>query len=130
MRTVLSLKHRDAEWIRRPEDTLPRSSSITLTRRGRFVLFGLPLLSSVIIAAALLMMFFAAGTANAGTESAGVVTRTVTVGSGDTLWDIARDVDPKGDTRESIAKINDLNDLSSGRVTPGQRLIVPVISKG
>ncbi|WP_238147702.1 MULTISPECIES: LysM peptidoglycan-binding domain-containing protein [Micrococcaceae] len=130
MRTVLSLKNRDTEWIRRPEATPSKNSPMTLTRRGRFVFFGLPLLSTVIIAAALLMMFFAAGTANAGTESAGVVTKTVTVGSGDTLWDIARDVDPSGDTREAIAKINDLNDLSSGRVTPGQRLIVPVISEG
>lgn len=128
MRNVFASMRRDAEWTHVPSITT--ASKMSLTRRGRFVFFGLPVLTTMLVGAVLLTMFFGAGTANAGTEDVGSVTKTVTVGSGDTLWDIAHEADPTADTRETIAKINDLNDLASGRVTPGQRLIVPVISEG
>lgn len=91
--------------------------------------FGLPVLSAVVVVAVALMMFLVPGTAQAGTESAASTTESVVVGSGDTLWDIARDVDSSADVRVTMDKINDLNDLGSGQVTPGQRLIVPIISE-
>ncbi|WP_269929042.1 LysM peptidoglycan-binding domain-containing protein [Kocuria massiliensis] len=105
-----------------------REGQLTLTRRGRFILIGLPTLMVGLCVVALLMLFLSAGTASASPQSAGQGTQTVIVGSGETLWDIAAEVDPAADTRDIISQIDDMNDLSSGHVTPGQRLIVPVIS--
>lgn len=129
MSTFSQTTSRDAEWIRHVGATRVRTSHLSLTRRGRFVFFGLPVLSAVVVVAVALMMFLVPGTAQAGTESAASTTESVVVGSGDTLWDIARDVDSSADVRVTMDKINDLNDLGSGQVTPGQRLIVPIISE-
>lgn len=129
MSTFTQIKGRDAEWIRHVGAARARTSHMSLTRRGRFVFFGLPVLSAVVVLAVALMMFLVPGTAQAGTENAASTTQSVVVGSGDTLWDIARDVDSSADVRVTMDKINDLNDLGSGQVTPGQRLIVPIISE-
>lgn len=54
--------------------------------------------------------------------SSGAVT---TVGSGDTLWSLAEQVDPGADPREVIAAIMALNGLSSPALQPGQVLRLP-----
>jgi nucleoid-associated protein YgaU len=60
-----------------------------------------------------------------GPESADV-TMTVNVDVGDTLWDIAGEVAPAVDRRETVATIMDLNDLSSPRdIRVGDELLVP-----
>lgn len=131
MRTALAAP-RPAEQLTHVHatPTMPasRKGELTLTRRGRFILIGLPTLLIGLCVAALLMLFLSAGTASASSQSAGQGTQTVIVGSGETLWDIAAEVDPSADTRDIISQIDDMNHLSSGHVTPGQRLIVPVIS--
>ena len=66
--------------------------------------------------------------AGAGTESAGSATRTVTVHPGETLWQIALQVAPKDDPRDTIDRIRDLNSLDTTVVQAGQRLIVPAAS--
>jgi nucleoid-associated protein YgaU len=55
-----------------------------------------------------------------------VVVDEVVVQSGDTLWGIASTASAPGeDVRETIARIMELNGLSSSTIRPGQRLVVP-----
>ena len=109
--------------VRPPAVKPPR---LRLTRRGRIVLIGLPL---VLLAAILLSL---AGLLNspakaADTASGLAVTPavSVTVQPGESLWAIAGAVDPGRDPRDVIADIVQLNDLDGGRVMPGQQLFVP-----
>ncbi|MBT2520671.1 LysM peptidoglycan-binding domain-containing protein [Arthrobacter sp. ISL-28] len=103
-----------------------RPPRLRLTRRGRIVLIGLPL---VLLAALLLSL---TGLLNspakaADTASGLSVTKTVsvTVQPGESLWVIAGAVDPTRDPRDVIADIVQLNDLEMGKVLPGQQLFVP-----
>lgn len=103
-----------------------RPPRLRLTRRGRIVLIGLPL---VLLAALLLSL---TGLLNspakaADTASGLSVTETVsvTVQPGESLWAIAGTVDPTRDPRDVIADIVQLNDLDNGKVMPGQQLFVP-----
>jgi len=105
-------------------DPLP---PLRLTRRGRVVLIGIPL---VLVAAFLLLM---AGFLNAPAKAADSVEDlavtpavSVTVQSGESLWAIAAAVAPERDARDVIADIVQLNNLSAGTVLPGQQLYVPV----
>lgn len=103
-----------------------REGGLRLTRRGRFVIFGLPVLAGAVTVAALLMLVLLPGQAQADTDQAVPERTVVTVSSGDTLWSIAREVDPEGDPRGTTAQIVDLNDLTQSGLTPGQQLVVPV----
>jgi hypothetical protein len=87
--------------------------------------FGIPLitLAALIVLGALILI--SPHTANAGNNSQGAGTRYVTVQSGDTLWDIAQEVDPKTDPRDTMVQISKLNDLQGSTVKVGQRLEVP-----
>lgn len=101
-----------------------RPVRLRLTRRGRFVLFGLPVLAvaACLLGAGLLML--TSGTAQAGSESHPGGTQSVTVAPGDTLWDIAQAAAPEEDPRSTMAQIEELNQLD-GSVRPGQHLVVP-----
>ena len=55
-----------------------------------------------------------------------IPTRVVTVMRGDSLWVLARRFGQAGvDTRDNVALISELNGGLSGRLEPGQRLVVP-----
>jgi len=55
------------------------------------------------------------------------VYKTVTVYNGDTLWGIASTyTEPSKDIRKQVKAICDLNDVSPGKIYPGQVLLVPV----
>lgn len=108
---------------RRHKDSLP---PLRLTRRGRVVLIGIPL---VLLAALLLSL---AGFLNAPAKAADSTadlsltpTVSVTVQAGESLWAIAGAVAPARDPRDVIADIVQLNNLSGGSVVPGQQLFVP-----
>ncbi|MDQ0821881.1 LysM repeat protein [Arthrobacter sp. V4I6] len=103
-----------------------RPAPLRLTRRGRFVFFGLPL----ILLAAFVLSF--SGFLNApakASESAAELSLTptvsVTVQPGDSLWAIAGSVAPERDPRDVVADIVQLNNLEAARVLPGQTLFVP-----
>jgi LysM repeat protein len=104
---------------------LPRKAArphkVRLTRRGRTML----LVLFVGLAFSLLTVF---GGQSAATGEAGepVVTRTVVVGEGDTLWGIAADVAGPGEVREMMHHIEELNALSSTSLMRGQKIAVPV----
>jgi hypothetical protein len=99
---------------------------LRLTRRGRVVLIGIPL---VLLAALLLSLAgFLTSPAKAADSAAGLsVTPTVvvTVQPGQSLWAIAGTAAPQRDARDVIADIVQLNNLTGGGVVPGQQLFVP-----
>ncbi len=99
---------------------------LRLTRRGRIVLIGLPL---VLLAALLISL---AGLLNSPAKAADTAdglsvteTVTVTVQPGESLWAIAVNAAPNRDARDTIADIVQLNNLENGKVMPGQQLFVP-----
>lgn len=94
---------------------------VRLTRRGRVVLVVLLALFAAVLALAI----DAARSAAATQRTAEAEYRTVIVQSGDTLWDIARDVAPSDDPRETVQRLLDLNGLSTPVIVPGQELALP-----
>jgi nucleoid-associated protein YgaU len=99
---------------------------LRLTRRGRGVLIAFT-------ASVLLVLFWLtagpgalAGGQGDAQPADGRPPRTVVVGPGETLWDIAHRNDPDGDPRVTVHRISDLNGLSGPIVHPGQELRVPV----
>lgn len=116
------------ESVRRqqPVPAAVRQAPLRLTRRGRFVFFGLPL---ILLAALVLSL---AGFLNAPAKAADSAaelsltpTVTVTVQPGESLWAIAGAVAPERDPRDVVADIVQLNNLGAARVIPGQQLYVP-----
>ena len=53
-------------------------------------------------------------------------TAVVTVTAGDSLWSIARSVEPDGDIGSVVGTIMELNGLTASDIRPGQRLRIPV----
>lgn len=95
------------------------SAAVRLTVRGR-VLLVLMLVVALFVAFSYLRVG-----SQAGTTPTGSATRTVTVQTGETLWQIARQVAPADDPRDTIHRIRDLNALNTSVVQAGQLLIVP-----
>ncbi|CAA9275275.1 MAG: hypothetical protein AVDCRST_MAG83-3516 [uncultured Arthrobacter sp.] len=98
---------------------------LRLTRRGRVLLVGVPL---VLLVAAL--VFLAASTtapARAGSD-AGQPTETldVNVAPGETLWSLAGEFAPERDPRDVVSEIVELNGLGSSTVQAGQVVAIPV----
>ncbi|QIK74366.1 LysM peptidoglycan-binding domain-containing protein [Nocardioides piscis] len=100
---------------RRPQST------VRLTRRGRAVVF----LAS--LALALVAAFFL-GAVAVGSETPGEAapTEIVMVGSGETLWGIAAELETGDDIRTTMREIERLNALESAQLFAGQKLRVPV----
>lgn len=96
-------------------------ASMRLTRRGRLVLGVL-----VSLPCAALLVITGSVSADAGTEFiARAATAVVVVQPGESLWQIARAVDPTSDPRSTVVAIRELNGLGTDTVVPGQSLIVP-----
>lgn len=94
---------------------------LRLTRRGRVVLVVL-----LALLAAVLALGIDAARSVASTDSSPTTQyQTVIVQPGDTLWDIARNLAPGDDPRETVQRLRDLNGLSSPVIVPGQELAVP-----
>lgn len=109
--------------------TAARPGRLRLTRRGRLLLIGLPVLTAAaaLMLGAALMAGGLVNQAQASTEASfGVEAREVVVAPGETLWDIASEIDSTEDTDVLILRIAELNDLDGSTLQPGQRLDVPV----
>ncbi|MBC7593189.1 MAG: LysM peptidoglycan-binding domain-containing protein [Kineosporiaceae bacterium] len=105
--------------------TPKKSSSIQLTRRGRFVL----LLAAI---AAILLMGITLGDSTAATDHVGTpaATQTITVKAGETLWQIAGSANPNGDIRQTVDDIMKLNSLpNAAGLQMGREIAVPVYSE-
>lgn len=82
-------------------------------------------LMTVIMASLLVYSGYVLGTCAAADEI--YTTRTVTVYSGDTMWDIASQWTENGeDVRAVIYRICEANGLENTNLQPGQKIIVPV----
>lgn len=106
--------------------TPAKQAPLRLTRRGRFVFIGVPL----ILLAALVLSFSGflnapAKAAESAAELSLTPTVTVTVQPGESLWAIAEAVAPERDPRDVVADIIWLNNLEAARVVPGQALFIP-----
>ncbi len=101
---------------------------LRLTRRGRLVFIGLPLMLVSVLVLLLLGGFTAPVKASTGADSNGSQAVKTTVMAGQTLWSIASASDPSRDTRDVISDILFLNNLTTSVVQPGQQLFVPLPS--
>lgn len=109
--------------------TAARSTgALRLTRRGERVVAAVAVIVTVIAFYLVSLLVSNVVQASQSHDFADVATTTVTVSSGDTLWDIAVEVAPTADPRATIDRIEHLNALSTGSVLHvGQTLVVPVI---
>lgn len=102
------------------------NARLKLTRRGQFVLIGLPL---VMLAALLLSVagfLLAPAKASDSAQDLSITpTVSVVVQPGSSLWSIAATVAPDRDPRDVVAEIAQLNNLADGTVVAGQQLFVP-----
>ena len=95
---------------------------VRLTARGRAAVFFL--LSVVTL---LLVMIAVGGTsADASDSAGGPATASVVVQPGDSLWTIAKSLQPNGDPRSMMQTLVELNSLEGGELVAGQQLIVPI----
>jgi hypothetical protein len=107
----------------RVASSAPRTR-LRLTRRGRAVFTTLAAVPLVIGAS---LSVLGAGVAAADGGGAPATSfEVVTVGHGDTLWELAETIAPGEDPREVIADIVKLNGLDDAVVQPGQQLSLPV----
>lgn len=54
---------------------------------------------------------------------------TYTVGSGDTLWDIAANLTPQGrDVRDTMAQIQDVNAMTGTQLQAGEQILLPHVA--
>lgn len=93
---------------------------LRLTRRGRVVVFVLGLLALLAVGVVL-----AAGSVATPEPGAAEPTTVITVGTGETLWEIASEAAGDGQVRDMMAQIEDLNALESTSLQAGQQLRVP-----
>ena len=95
-------------------------SAPRLTRRGRVALV------VVVLVAALSALIGAAGSVQAGAPGQGPAVERVVVQPGESLWQLASESMPGVDVREAVARIRELNGLSTrSMITPGQVVLVP-----
>jgi LysM repeat protein len=75
----------------------------------------------------LLVMIAVGGTsADASDSAGGPATASVVVQAGDSLWAIAKSLQPNGDPRSMMQTLVELNSLNGGELVAGQQLIVPI----
>lgn len=104
------------------------TAALRLTRRGRLLLLGLPVLlaTAVLLAGLLLTITSLLNQAQAATgEQTGVSAVEVSVNPGDTLWSLAQDASTDDDVREVMAAITEINNLESSQLQPGEVLHIP-----
>ncbi len=105
---------------RRATPAATTASPARLTRRGRVVV--------VLVLAALTLLAFSLGRATTSDATRGgpVAPRpTTVVQPGDTLWSIARRIEPGVDPRRTVERLSSLNDLGGRPIQAGQRLTLP-----
>lgn len=101
-----------------------RSARLRLTRRGR-VVFGT--LATLLTAGLLAFMAtLGATSASASAEESEQSFSYVVVPAGSSLWEVASDLDPRGDPRDLVSEIVSLNQLHDSSVQAGQAIAVPL----
>ena len=106
--------------VPRPITTRLEEPSILsqLTPRGRRVFATLAL-------APIVLVLSLTGSHRAAASDSAPKTQLVTIGQGESLWDIAVKVAPDADPRATIWTIKQLNDMVNSDLSYGQSLVVP-----
>jgi LysM repeat protein len=99
-------------------------TELRLTRRGRLLVLA-TLVVAALLAITVGQAVVGAFSAEAGSSSSTDAARTWVVEPGETLWSIAQQLDPNTDPRETVARIESMNDLSGSGVLAGQEIFVP-----
>jgi len=105
-----------------PSRPLAGTRRLSLTRRGRVVVFAAALLVTL-TALVLAVMPQVVATDTSGDP---LHVTQVTVQPGDTLWEIAAAANPGGDVTATVDEIGQLNALEEGQLRVGQELAVPL----
>jgi hypothetical protein len=100
----------------------PVSKRAVLNSRGRRFVRQATVVTVAVVAA---ISFFSGQAATAGSDALQSNFTYVTIHSGESLWQLAGTLAPNEDPRDWIAKVVDLNALTSAEVTPGQRIALP-----
>ncbi|MCC3266377.1 LysM peptidoglycan-binding domain-containing protein [Arthrobacter gengyunqii] len=102
-----------------------KPQALRLTRRGRLVFIGVPLMLAAAAALTVLGFFTAPAMASNGGPD---VTQTVqvSVAAGDSLWGLAHEFAPDRDPRDVMGDIMELNNLTDPRLAVGAQLYIPV----
>ncbi len=95
---------------------------LRITRRGRVVV---TLLVAIALAVAAVLVGIGAVGAAAGTEAGTTTFHYVSVAPGESLWQLAETIAPHSDPRDVIADIQNLNNLRSSDLQPGQQIAIP-----
>ena len=103
-----------------------RTGGVRLTRRGRLLL---TLAVGALVTAVAVLAFGSpsagAGAAGTGQPASVASYEQVTVAPGQTLWALANEISPSEDPREVVARIMDLNAMSSSTLRAGQVVLLP-----
>ena len=94
---------------------------LRLTKRGRVVFTSL---AAIPVVAGVMLLALNGGGATA-TSSSGAELEEVTVQAGQSLWSLAEDIAPDVDPRDVVSDILSVNQLPTGSVQAGQRLMLP-----
>ncbi|MEH0111152.1 LysM peptidoglycan-binding domain-containing protein [Tersicoccus sp. MR15.9] len=103
-------------------------SPLHLTRRGRLVFVGLPVLLAVAVLLTVVGVFTTApAAAEQGVRQVPSTPAVqVTVQPGQSLWQVAAENAHGRDTRDVVAKIVSLNGLSGDHIDAGRKLYIPL----
>jgi hypothetical protein len=107
-------------YASRSRQTPQRAARLRITARGRAVL--LTLVATPLVIAALVIGINAGG---ATATNSATPLKTVSVTSGESLWQLAVALAPNADPRDVIADIMTVNQLTSPDIQSGQRLEIP-----
>lgn len=121
MNTATNIQYENHQ-VRSGQSDVQAATKLRITPRGQAVL-----VAFVTIVLAIVVGFFTFGSTNANASiSSGENDFTyVSVEAGQTLWDLATELDPRTDPRDLIAEIVRLNALPTSDVEVGQRIALP-----
>jgi LysM repeat protein len=103
---------------------IPASPPSHLTRRGRVALVAL--IVAVLFGAFSLGRSAAEAAPEPQASQAAPTVQLTTVQPGESLWTLAKRIAPDNDTRDVVAQIRRLNDLTTSQLQVGQQLVLPV----
>ena len=129
----LSACRRDRRHRRRRRPPVPGPGPLRLTRRGRQALVGLTLILTLAAAAAGILSATRAADATTNltvTQAPHQGWRTHVVAPGETLWDLAVRFAPKTDPRETVPRLQQVNNLTSSLLPVGRVVLVPAVPSG
>ncbi|GAB3529169.1 hypothetical protein GCM10027402_32260 [Arthrobacter monumenti] len=98
-----------------------------MTRRGRLLFLGLPLMLLAALLVTTLGLFNSPATASTEGSLSATSNVSYTVRPGDTVWKVAEVIADGRDTRDVVQSIMAVNDLETSVIQVGQQLFLPTV---